>query len=165
MESIVPREAEAARLRRRQVNGIKETVREMSTRLAFLNRLVGSRLELRDVDLNCLDLISRHGPLSPSALARLAGLHPATTTGVLDRLQRGGWVTRERDAGAADRRAVSVHALRDRGGEVFLLYAGMNSSLDEICEGYTDEELAVIADFLRRTAGAGRDAAAELAGD
>jgi MarR family len=41
---------------------------------------------------SCLDLITRHGPLSPSAPARRAGLHPATMTGILDRLERGGWV-------------------------------------------------------------------------
>lgn len=34
------------------------------------------RLELRPSDLGCLDLISRHGPISPSALAR-----PASSTG------------------------------------------------------------------------------------
>src|SRR4029453_11698775 len=36
-------------------------------------------------------------PPNPSALARRAGLHPATITGILDRLQRGGGVARERD--------------------------------------------------------------------
>ena len=44
-----------------------------------------------------LELINRLGPLSPSALAKEAGLHPATLTGILDRLERGGWLHRERD--------------------------------------------------------------------
>jgi DNA-binding MarR family transcriptional regulator len=35
--------------------------------------------------------------LSPSVLARRAGLHPATMTGILDRLERGRWITRDRD--------------------------------------------------------------------
>jgi len=115
------------------------------------------------VDLDCLDLISRHGPLSPSALARRAGLHPATITGILDRLERGGWVARDRDQ--ADRRAVRVRALRGRGAEVLRLYSGMNASMDQICAGYTDKELALVADFLRRTAGAGRAATDALAAD
>jgi len=37
--------------------------------------------------------------------------------------------------------------------------------MDEICAGYTGSELEVLADFLRRTAGAGRDATDDLAGD
>ncbi|HEY1343905.1 MAG TPA: MarR family transcriptional regulator, partial [Streptosporangiaceae bacterium] len=103
----------AARHRRRLTTAIKESLRELSIQLSLLNHHVSGRLELNDVDLDCLDLISRHGPLSPSVLARRAGLHPATITGILDRLERGGWVARDRDQ--ADRRAVTVRALRGRG--------------------------------------------------
>src|SRR6266542_447336 len=154
---------EAALRRRRLAAAIRESLRELAIQLSLLNHQVGAHLELRDVDLDCLDLINRHGPLSPSALARRAGLHPATMTGILDRLERAGWVARERDP--ADRRAVVVRALRDRNAELFRLYEGMNSSMDQICAGYADDELELIADFLRRTTHAGRDAADELASD
>jgi DNA-binding MarR family transcriptional regulator len=87
-------------------------MRELAIQLSLLNHQVGAHLDLKDVDLACLDTIARHGPLSPTALARSAGLHPATVTGILDRLERGGWVARDRDP--ADRRAVLVRALRDR---------------------------------------------------
>ncbi|MEV4252721.1 MarR family transcriptional regulator [Spirillospora sp. NPDC049652] len=122
-------------------------------------------MDLKDIDVSCLDLINRHGPLSPSALARRAGLHPATMTGVLDRLQRGGWVVRQRDPDAADRRAVAVHALRDRNPEMFQLYSGMNESMDQICDEYTDAELELLAGFLRRTTHAGHEATDQLANE
>jgi DNA-binding MarR family transcriptional regulator len=154
---------DAARARRRLITTIKESLRAMSTQLSLLNYQVGARVELKDVDLNCLDLLARHGPLSPTALARLAGLHPATMTGILDRLQRGGWVVRDRDPDASDRRAVRVRPLRDRGADLYRLYSGMNTSLDEICAGYTDDELELLAGFLRRTTDAGQSAAAGLA--
>src|SRR5215831_6731742 len=164
METEIKSEGQGdARHRRRLTTAIRESLRELSIQLSLLNHHVSGRLALNDVDLDCLDLISRHGPLSPSALARRAGLHPATITGVLDRLERGGWVTRERDQ--ADRRAVTVSVLRDRAAEVLRLYSGMNASLDEICAGYTDSELELLAGFLRRTAGAGRAATDALAGD
>jgi DNA-binding MarR family transcriptional regulator len=149
------------RSRRRLTISIKESLRDLRIQLALLNRHVGGRLELRDVDLDCLDLVARYGPLSPGGLARLAGLHPATLTGILDRLERGGWVLRERDA--VDRRAVRVQARRERGAEVFRLFAGMNASLDEICARYTESELALLADFLGRATGAGEAAARRLA--
>ena len=150
-----------ARGRRRVANAIKESMRELSIQLSLLNHQVGAHLELRDIDLSCLDTIARHGPLSPSALARSAGLHPATVTGILDRLERGGWVARERDP--SDRRAVLVRALRDRNTEVFRLYAGMNASMDQILAGYTADELDVLASFLRRTTDAGQAATSDLA--
>jgi DNA-binding MarR family transcriptional regulator len=163
MNSVPLEGAEAARRRRRLTLGIRESLRELNRQLSQLNHRVGARLDLKDVDLECLDLIALYGPLSPSVLARRAGLHPATMTGILDRLERGGWITRDRDPDAADRRAVIVRGRRERNTEVLRLYSGMNASLDQICSGYTDAELEVLADFLRRTTDAGRQATDDLA--
>jgi DNA-binding MarR family transcriptional regulator len=163
MSSRTTRDGDATRRRRRSVNAIKESMRELSIQLSRLNHQVGTHLDLKEIDLGCLDTIGRHGPLSPSALARIAGLHPATVTGILDRLERGGWVARERDP--SDRRAVVVRALRDRNAEVFRLYSGMNASLDRILADHTDDELVLLASFLRRATDAGRAASNDLAGD
>jgi DNA-binding MarR family transcriptional regulator len=150
------------RQRRRTTAAIRESLRDLSSQLSVLNRAVGEQLELKEVDLGCLDLVARSGPMTPSALARSAGLHPATMTGILDRLERAGWVARERDPD--DRRAVRVRALRDRAGQILGLYAGMNNALDQICAGYSEAELEVLADFLRRAADAGRQATQDLSG-
>ena len=163
MDSISVDEAEASRRRRRLTLGIRDSLRELGRQLSLLNHRVGARLELRDVDLECLDVIARHGPLSPSALARRTGLHPATMTGILDRLERGGWITRDRDPDAADRRAVTVRNRRERNAEVLRLYSGMNTSLDQILAGYAEAELEVLADFLRRTTTAAQSSTDDLA--
>jgi len=148
---------------RRLTTGVKESMRDLRIQLAVLNHRVGMRIELKDGDLDCLDVLARYGPMSPSALARHVGVHPATMTGVLDRLEKGNWVARDR--APTDRRAVVVRPLRERAGEVFRLYAGMNASLDEICAGYDETQLAVVADFLRRAVEAGRHATDDLAAE
>jgi DNA-binding MarR family transcriptional regulator len=157
-----PESAEDLRRRRRLTAEIKDSLRALSNQLSLLNHQVGAQLDLKDVDIDCLELITRHGPMSPSALSRRTGLHPATITGILDRLQRGGWLTRERDPDATDRRAVTVRALRDRNKEMFQLYSGMNGTMDKICSGYAETELELLAEFLRSTTEAGRDATTEL---
>ena len=158
-----PVTANDARRRRRLATEIKDSLRELSNQLSLLNHQVGAHLDLKDVDLDCLELITRHGPLSPSEIARRAGLHPATMTGILDRLQKGGWVARERDPEATDRRAVTVHALRERSAEVFKLYSGMNTKLDELLSGYSAADLELIGGFLQATTGAGQTATSTLA--
>jgi DNA-binding MarR family transcriptional regulator len=165
MSSIPSREADALRRRRRLYRTVKEALRDLGGQLSLLNHSVGTRLDLRATDLECLDLITRYGPLSPSALARRGGLHPATMTGILDRLERAGWIERRRDP--SDRRGVVVQAARGRGAEILRLYlvdSGMNTAMDEICADYDDGELELLAGFLRRTADAGRTAAEKLSG-
>jgi DNA-binding MarR family transcriptional regulator len=161
MDSVESGDRIDARRRRRLNAAVREALRDMSVQLSLLNQQVGGRLELKGSDLECCELINRYGPLSPSELARRAGLHPATMTGVLDRLERGGWIARERDP--ADRRAVIIRLLRDRSGEVLKLYAGMNAAMDEVCAGYSEDDLELLSGFLRRTADAGRAAAQQLA--
>lgn len=155
---------DGARQRRQLVRAVKEALRDLNIQLSLLNRQLGTHAELKDTDWNCLDLLNRHGLLSPSALARKAGVHPATMTGILNRLQKGGWITRERDPDNPDRRAVVVQARRDRNPDLFRLFAGMNTEMDQLCEHYTDAELQLIADFLHRTTRAGHTATDQLAG-
>jgi DNA-binding MarR family transcriptional regulator len=153
-------ELESARDRRRAVNAVKEGLRELRTQLAALNHRVGSEASLRDADLDTFDLVARHGPLSPSALARLAGLHPATMTGVLDRLEAGDWISRARDA--TDRRAIAVTANPAKSGDMLRLFAGMNHAMDAVCAEYDDAQLATIESFLARAAQAGHESAEML---
>jgi DNA-binding MarR family transcriptional regulator len=153
-----------AEARRPRLNAaIKASLRELSIQLSLLNHQVSAQVDLRQVDLNCLDLIVRHGPLSPSALAKRAGLHSATLTGILDRLERGGWVSRDRDP--SDRRSVVVRALHKRNAELMRLYAGMNTAMDQICAAYGIHDLEILHEFLGLAADAGRGATDELAGD
>ncbi|GGV66386.1 MarR family transcriptional regulator [Streptomyces longisporoflavus] len=147
--------------RRRTTTEIKGALRALSLQLTVLNRQVSARLALKDVDLDCLDLINSNGPLAPTALARQANLHPATLTGILDRLERAGWIARERDP--SDRRAVRIRALRDRNGELISLYAEMNSAIDTICADYSEADLALLNDFLTRATDAGQEASRNLA--
>jgi DNA-binding MarR family transcriptional regulator len=148
------------RERNRLTTGIKRSLRDLSNQIALLNHQVSARLALKDIDLDCLDLISQHGPLSPGEIARRSGVHPATMTGILDRLEAGGWIVRER--AATDRRAVQVRALKERTREVVQHYAGMDGSMDVVLAAYDETQLETIADFLSRSTAAGVAATNEL---
>jgi DNA-binding MarR family transcriptional regulator len=161
MDSTLPAAASAARRRKRLTNRIKDVLRDMTVQLVLLNHQVGAHLDLRDSDLECIDLVSRYGPIGPTALAKRAGLHPATLTGVLDRLERGGWVVRTPNP--RDRRAILVQIIKEREREIAGLYSGLSAALEVLCTDYDDADLVMISDFLLRTTRASRAATEELA--
>ncbi len=70
------------RERRRKVVAATNALRDLRVELAVLNHRVGKRVELKDLDLDCLDVVARDGPISPSALADRVGVHLATMTGI-----------------------------------------------------------------------------------
>lgn len=149
------------RSRRRRIAEAKSTLRNLRIELALLNHRVGDRAALKDADLDCLDVLVRHGSMTPSELSRRTGVHAATMTGILNRLERDGWIVRER--AEDDRRAVRLAPVPDRVREIFGHYGGMDSALDEILGGYSETDLELITDFLRRCADAGRKATEDLA--
>lgn len=152
--------SQTTRTRTDLMRTVREGVRDLIVEVTVLNSQVGSRLELRDLDLNCLNLIQRRGPLQPATIARLTGVHPATLTGILDRLERAGWVARERTG--TDRRAVTVRALPTRAADIRRLYAGMNQGINNLCRDFSDDDLRTLARFLQGAASAGHSAAQDL---
>jgi len=164
MDATPPGEASgtpSVRQRMRLTTGIKDRLRDLSIQLALLSHQVGTHLDLRDADLECLDLVSRHGPIGPTALSKRAGMHPATLTGVLDRLERGGWVVRTPNP--TDRRSILVKIVKEKEAEVAFMFSGLGTAMDDVCAEYDDADLVMIADFLTRTAKASRAATDDLA--
>ena len=139
--------------------GIRDALRDLSHQLNLLGRRVGAHVDLKETELDCLDVVVRTGPITAGALSRATGIHAATLTGILDRLEERQWVRRTRDG--TDRRAVHVEANTKQVAGVFRLYGGMTRSIAGICADYRPEQLAVIAEFLRRT----HDAAEAAVGD
>ena len=135
------------------IREVQQAMRELVGALGRLNGSVAAHVQLRGDDLELLHVISRRGPITASELTQLTGAHPATLTGVIDRLERGGWITRQRDV--VDRRKVVLEGVDERMGDLVKLYGPMSRSIAEICSDYSPQELTVIRDFLTRATAAG----------
>ena len=119
-------------------------LRQLGSALAATNRAVGGALGIKDTDLAVLDVLHQEGPLTPTQLARRTRTHPATMTGVLGRLERGGWIERRPDA--ADRRSVRIRAAG--AGRLAEVYARADEELAGLTAGWSDEQVAALIGFL-----------------
>jgi DNA-binding MarR family transcriptional regulator len=111
---------------------------------------VGARaaLTISTCEASFVGLLLMCGPLTPGQLGQLNGLSSSgTITGVIDRLERAGYVRRERDT--HDRRKVIVTLNREWLDQES---APRTRRLAGILADYNEDQLAVIADFLTRLA-------------
>ncbi|HEY0812966.1 MAG TPA: MarR family transcriptional regulator [Pseudonocardia sp.] len=110
------------------------------------NSEVSRRVGLGPSDSQFLGLLATEGPLTPGQLATMTGLTTGTVTGVLDRLERGGFVRRERDA--ADRRKVLVVPVPAGQARLTAHYAEHGAHTGAVLASRDAAQLQVIADFL-----------------
>lgn len=137
--------------------------REFSDAAVMFHTALADRLELSASEWKTLGLLDQHGPLTAGDLADRSGLAPPSITGILDRLERNGWIRRDRDA--ADRRRVVVHLNEQASSDRFAdAFAGLQRRLEELYSGYNKEELAFVADAMFAMAAQQRRATADLQG-
>ncbi|UKY47436.1 MarR family winged helix-turn-helix transcriptional regulator [Streptomyces inhibens] len=103
-------------------------------------------LGLNRTDLRCLDLILAKDPMSAGELTTAAKLSPAATTTAIDRLERAGFVTRNRDA--TNRRRVLVSATEAARAAEREVYGPVGEAGTMALRRYGKDQLAVIIDFL-----------------
>jgi DNA-binding MarR family transcriptional regulator len=122
--------------------------RIISAQSVLLSQAAAERLGLNSTDMECLDLLNLNGPLPAGRLAELTGLTTGAITGVVDRLERAGYVRREADP--RDRRRVIVRPILERQAEAAPIFEPLARAMDELYASYSDDQLAVILDFAAR---------------
>ena len=132
--------------------------------MQLLGQMSAERIGINVTDLNCLNIVALTGPMTAGELARATGLTTASITGVLDRLEEGGFVRRERDP--KDRRRVIVNLKPGPGlREIGPTFGPLVQAWRAAAAGYSDEELRLLLDFQRRFEDIVRDQLARLRGD
>ena len=121
-------------------------MRRTGSLMQLFGQAAADRICINTTDLNCLNIVALTGPMTAGELAKATGLTTASITGVIDRLEQGGFVRRERDA--ADRRRVIVQLNAGRGlRDVAPVFAPMLIAWRAATASYTDDELRLILTF------------------
>ncbi len=139
--------------------------RELSTRTVLFHDAVATRLGLGATDHKCLDIALRwtDGPLTAGRLAEETGLTTGAITGVLDRLERGGFIRREKDPN--DRRQVLVRVVPEALRSVEAIFDEYRTAWEELTARYDADQLALIADYLQRATRISTEHAERLRGE
>jgi len=135
---------------------MRQTIVETVLLFELLTRHIG----INATDMQCLNILDFEGPVTAGRLAELTGLTTGAITAAIDRLEKGGFVERVRDP--KDRRRVVVRRLSLR-QEDFEIFHTIYELWVAHCATYSDQELALLLDFLEKTHPGNRDLIAHLA--
>jgi DNA-binding MarR family transcriptional regulator len=124
-------------------------VRRMTAQSVLIGQAVSERIGLSSSDLECLDLALLSGGATAGEFAKATGLTTGAITGVIDRLERAGYVRRESDP--TDRRKVIVRARPTMTRRIAPLYGSLQREMTALWSVYSDEQLVLILDFLARS--------------
>lgn len=125
-------------------------MRRSQNRTDAYDEAVSELLGINRTDHRCLDVLSQEGPVTPGRLAELMGLTSGAITTVLDRLERAGYVRRVRDQD--DRRRLHVELTERVHEAVWPYYEPLARISEELYAQYSDDQLALILEFLETAA-------------
>ncbi|MGH7607391.1 MAG: MarR family winged helix-turn-helix transcriptional regulator [Gemmatimonadales bacterium] len=151
--------------RKERLAELTRVVRRMGRHTVLFHQTVAARIGLSAADSRILSYLGETGPVPAGRLVELTGLTSGAITGVIDRLERGRFVRRERDP--HDRRKVMVAPVADaeRDRETGRLFAPLDRALSALSGRYGTAELDIIIDFVGRATDKLRDRTAALLRD
>jgi len=136
-------------------------IRKTGSLMHLMSQAAADKIGINATDLNCLNILSFSGQMTAGELARTTGLTTASITGVLDRLEQAGFVTRVRDA--QDRRRVVIRLnTRKALGTVAPVFGPMMGAWRRVADTYSDDELRLIVGFYGQIEDVIRDHLARL---
>ena len=116
----------------------------------MFHQAVADMLGLYITDHKCLDLIYRFGAMPAGRIAELTGLTTGAVTGIIDRLEKAGYVRRANDPN--DRRRTIVEPTRNKRLErkFELIFNPLRDRMHKLMSSYSDSQLTFLFDVLTK---------------
>ncbi|ONI78723.1 MarR family transcriptional regulator [Actinosynnema sp. ALI-1.44] len=125
-----------------------DMAREMSGLTVLFHSRIAEQMGVSATDYKCLDIAMRvDEPLTAGQIAKMSGLSTGAVTGVIDRLEKHGFVRRVRDP--HDRRKVLVEVTKVDHAKFAHLFAGALDHMKEVLSRFSPEERELIERFQR----------------
>jgi DNA-binding MarR family transcriptional regulator len=124
---------------------LEHAMRRSSGSGAIFSQTVANYAGISSSDLECLDFLNLEGRVTAGRLAEVTGLTTGAITGVVDRLEKAGFVRRERDDN--DRRKVFITPIPENVAKLGKCYEPLQQAMLKAWSAYSEEELRLLLRF------------------
>jgi DNA-binding MarR family transcriptional regulator len=127
----------------------------------YFFQAVAERSGMNLTDLQCIAILTSTGPITAGQLAETMRLTTGAVTGVINRMERAGYVRREKDPD--DGRRVVIQPVPEELGRAGAgLFVSQGEELEGLMSEYDDRDLALLLDFIRKANAATREEIARI---
>lgn len=123
---------------------LNQAVQWAGTLTVIHTNAIAHRIGLSATEFEAMDLITRFQPITAGRLAEFCGLTSGAITGIVDRLERQGFVRRDRDP--QDRRRVFIIPIEDkeRSKKVRALYRPITKGFKEYVGKFDEDQICML---------------------
>ncbi|MBD2846640.1 MarR family transcriptional regulator [Paenibacillus sp. IB182496] len=125
-----------------------EASKQLSTETVMFHHAAAARLGLHITDHKCLEFVLSRGKATAGQLAQWSGLTTGAITGVLNRLEKAGYIKRVKDP--SDLRVVCAVPLPERLGALGEIFGPLGAAMGELYGRYSARELEAMLDYMTR---------------
>jgi DNA-binding MarR family transcriptional regulator len=136
--------------RKETIQNIVDKFREMSIDAVMFHQAFADELGMYITDHKCMDIIHRFGAMPAGRLGEMTGLTTGAITGMIDRLEKAGYVRRTNDP--KDRRKTIVEPIRNRKLErkIEMIFTPLHERMHRFLSSYSDSELSFLLDAMSK---------------
>ncbi|MDQ3838117.1 MAG: MarR family transcriptional regulator [Thermoproteota archaeon] len=136
--------------REETIQTIVDRFMEMSTETIMFHQAVADELGLHITDHKCMDIIHRFGAMPAGRLGEMTGLTTGAITGMIDRLEKAGYVRRANDP--KDRRKTIVEPIINKKLEkkIEIIFTPLHKRMNKFLSSYSDSELSFLLDAMTK---------------
>ena len=124
------------------------SLHKFGMRSVLFQQHMAQKIGVAQTDLKTAEVLKEKGPITAGELAAITGLSTGSVTALIDRLEKSGYVSREKDP--ADRRKVRIVPIIERQEEIQSHYQALGNTAKRVCSSYSEEELTFVLRFMEK---------------
>ncbi|MBL3645444.1 MarR family transcriptional regulator [Bacillus sp. RHFB] len=115
-------------------------------RSVLFQQNMAQKIGVSHTDLKSAEILNETGPITAGELSKITGLRTGSVTALINRLEKSGYVKRERDQ--LDGRKVMIMPISERQEQIKSHYQSLSLATKELCSAYNEQELILINQFV-----------------
>lgn len=115
-------------------------------RSVLFQQNMAQKIGVPHTDLKTAEILKETGAITAGELAKITGLSTGSVTALINRLEKSGYVKRERDH--KDGRRVMIAPIPDRQEQIKSHYQSLSVATQALCSAYNEQELTFAIQFI-----------------